>query len=209
MRGIRGFFKRALVLVAVLSAVTGAFAAATAAASGDSTNGPDGKLSVITVPTTTVADASQTSTTGTGTGTATLQQRINVRINGGTLTITPSTINVTLARVGHAYKGSLPAVQIIDARGSLAGWTATVAPATLPAGTQLHVRPGKPAAVTGLQGEVSATHPGIATANSPVALASAAPNGGGGTFSVDAALELIAPSTTAQTLTLSLDLVVS
>src|SRR4051812_27827225 len=206
MRGIRGFFKRALVLVAVLSAVTAAYAAATASATGNSTNASDGQLSVITVPPTTGADSSQTSTAGAGA--AALQQRIGVRINGGPLTITPSTINVTLTRVGHAYKGSLPAVQITEARGSLAGWTATVAAATLPAGTRLHVHPGKPVAVTGLQGEVTAAQPGP-SAGAPVVLASAQPNGGGGEFSVDAALELVAPSTTAQTLTLSLNLAVS
>jgi len=84
-------------------------------------------------------------------------------------------------------------VTVVDARGSLVGWMATVAPATLPPGADLLVWPGSPDVVAGNDGEVRSASVGSAEPASPAALMWAPAEGGGGTFTVDATVDLTIP----------------
>ena len=109
-------------------------------------------------------------------------QVIAVPVRPGSMTITPGLVRVTLRRgPGHTLTADLPQVTIIDARGSLAGWTATVAiSASVP--TSAELVPAPPVAVTGIQGEVRGGPPVPITPGQAAVLAQAGVGGGGGRF---------------------------
>lgn len=104
---------------------------------------------------------------------AVAQQRIGFVIHPGPLTISPASVTVRLHRAGGGYAGSWGPVWVIDARGTLVGWTASV---SAPPGVV--VSTDRPAAVTGRPSEVAAGEAGSGAVMRGVA------GGGGGTFVV-------------------------
>jgi len=139
-----------------------------------------------------------------------VQQTIAVSVLPGPLTVTPATESVTLSQVSVAgrglplYRGELSPVTVVDARGSLVGWRATVSlqgvdgvsAATL-SHAQLCVSAPAPTIVAGNPGDVvrGVAH-SCAGAGEPVSVFFAAPGGGGGTYSDTADLRLVVPGGT-------------
>ncbi len=112
------------------------------------------------------------------------QQELAVAIrSGGPLRVTPSEIAVVLHRDGDRLVGHLGPVQLVDPRGTLAGWHVVASFAAPGTGAVLLV-PGPPTAVSGRQSEVTAGRSESLRGNHRVVLMSAAPGGGGGTFSI-------------------------
>jgi hypothetical protein len=150
--------------------------------------------------------AGDTGTTGnTGTNDDSVEQIIAVPINPGPLTVTPSSESVSLANAngqgnGGSLAGSLSTVTVVDARGSLVGWDATVSlqsvdglsPADL-ARAKLCVSPDAVTVVAGNPPEVKAGQHACAKAGDALTLFYAPPNGGGGTFSDTGSLTLLVP----------------
>jgi len=113
------------------------------------------------------------------------RQTISVSVRGGVMTIAPSALTVVLHRGSRGYVGTLGPVTVDDARGTLAGWVATVALVDGPADT-VEVEPGAPRAVSGLQSEVARAAGGRLDGAVPIMWAP--PGGGGGGFEVSATL---------------------
>ncbi|HEY6473181.1 MAG TPA: hypothetical protein VIY26_09840 [Acidimicrobiales bacterium] len=97
--------------------------------------------------------------------------------------------------------GTLSTVTVVDTRGSLVGWQATVAlqslsgvPATDLARARLCVSPGPATAVSGRQPEVRTGRAACGGADEPFTFFFAPPNGGGGTFDDTARVTLRLPS---------------
>jgi hypothetical protein len=147
--------------------------------------------------------AGDTGTTGnTGTSTDSVEQILAVSINPGPLTVTPSTESVSFANAngqggGGRLAGSLSTVTVVDARGSLVGWDATVSLQSVDgvsaadlAKAKLCVSPGVVTVVAGNPPEVKAGQHACAKAGDALTLFSAPPNGGGGTFSDAGSLTL-------------------
>jgi hypothetical protein len=92
-------------------------------------------------------------------------------------------------------------VTVVDARGSLVGWQATLtlqslsgfSPADL-ARARLCVHPGAALAVSGRQSEVRAGKDACGSLHDPRTLFFAPPNGGGGTFDDTGQITLRLPS---------------
>jgi hypothetical protein len=96
--------------------------------------------------------------------------------------------------------GSLATVTVVDARGSLVGWRATVSLQSVAgvsaadlAKATLCVSPDAPTVVAGNPPEVRAAQPVCGDAGDPLPFFFAPPNGGGGTFSDTASLTLHLP----------------
>ena len=121
------------------------------------------------------------------------QQSLVVEIrSGGPLQVTPSWVAVVLHRDGDHWVGHLGPVQLVDPRGTLAGWH-VVASIMSSRDEGISIVPGQPTAIAGRQSEVTAggtqlVHRGDGSVPMPgddgTVLMSAAPGGGGGTFSV-------------------------
>lgn len=108
-------------------------------------------------------------------------------------------------RASRRLVATLAPVRIVDARGTLAGWEATVAldrpghraegrrsPRSRP--VLFCVRAGTPSMVSGNAADrVVAARPSCAPAGRPVPLVWAAPGGGGGTYEAGAVLTVLAP----------------
>ena len=98
------------------------------------------------------------------------------------------------------YRGTLPAVRVIDARGSLAGWQVVVrliAPETPEAsGARLFFQPGGPDAVSGQARGVRASRPVWSALGDSLSLFHAEPGYGNGAFDDDASVELFLPYAT-------------
>jgi hypothetical protein len=134
-------------------------------------------------------------------------QTLGVSVLPGLLTMTPTGDSVMFTHSGDRivnggrYNGTLPVVTVVDARGSLVGWNATVSlqgidgltPSQL-ASAQLCATPNAPTIVAGNPGEVSAAPRSCAGIDQPVTVFFAQPKGGGGTFTDTAALTLTVPS---------------
>jgi hypothetical protein len=134
-------------------------------------------------------------------------QALGVSVQPGRLTMTSTGDSVRFTHTGTRvanggrYDGTLPVVTVVDARGSLVGWNATVSlqgidglsPAQL-AGAQLCALPNAPTIVAGNPGEVSAAGRSCGGIDQPVTVFFARPKGGGGTFTDTATVALTVPS---------------
>lgn len=136
-----------------------------------------------------------------------LHQIISVSIQPGPLTVSPGSEQVPFTNMGplaHTiplYGGDLAPVTVVDARGSLAGWSATVSLQSVvglagagAARTRLCVDPGTPTMVAGNPNDVvRSAHRACGRVGDPISLFEAAPGGGGGTYQDTAHLTLIVP----------------
>jgi hypothetical protein len=127
------------------------------------------------------------------------------------MTITPSNLTVTLIRDrnGGHYRAALPAIRVVDARGSLAGWRATLTPTDLPSSATFRAKPANAVAIYGNQSEVRTAQPSNATRERPATLMSSDPDGGGGTFEVGGAVVVTLPHGHASQTTLHVTLTVA
>jgi hypothetical protein len=135
-------------------------------------------------------------------------QTFAVSVLPGPLTVNPASEAVTLSdHRGNGgagpYGGDLSSVTVVDARGSLVGWNAAVSlqaigggSASQLAGARLCVTPDLPTVVAGNPGEVLAATRSCGGVDQPVAVFSAPPGGGGGTFDDTAHLTLRIPAGT-------------
>jgi hypothetical protein len=176
--------------------------------------GPDGSSPAATTTTTTPAPAHATASNDGG-----LSQTLAVSVLPGSLTISPpaGSVSPTAGSVspsgdsmtfshdgdghGDTYRGTLPLVRIVDARGSLAGWNASVSlqgidglSASQLAGAQLCVNPDKPTIVSGNPGEVRAAKHSCGGVGDPISVFFAPPPGGGGMFTDSATMTLRIPA---------------
>jgi len=134
-------------------------------------------------------------------------QTFGISVLPGPLTVSPTTASVPLSpsfAFGHrisVYQGQLPPVTVVDARGSLVGWRATVSLQSVAgaASTQLAhafvcASSPKPTYVAGNPGDVVRGEAlSCAGVGDPLTVFWAAPGGGGGTFSDTAVLRLVVP----------------
>jgi hypothetical protein len=222
----------AVVLVGVLS--LGAWAVYADAASATPpnvtvswTDGPggssSGSSSTTTTTTTTPTPApppsgatggqpSSVSVSGAG-GSASLSQTIGVSVLPGPLTVSPASQSVTLARRGpgsvflfngESFGGPLGRITVVDARGSLVGWRASVTLLSVNGengdngngrgGAVLCVTPDAPTMVAGNPADiVRADRPSCGRIGQSIPVFFAAPNGGGGNYSDAGSLNLVLP----------------
>jgi hypothetical protein len=134
-----------------------------------------------------------------------VDQTFEVSILPGNLTITPATESVSLAKTnaqgnGGHLAGSLSTITVVDARGSLVGWNATVSLQSIDgvsaadlAKAKLCVSPDAVTVVAGNPPEVRSGQHACAKAGGALTLFFAPPNGGGGTFSDTGSLTLQVP----------------
>jgi hypothetical protein len=118
-----------------------------------------------------------------------LTQTISVSVRGGSLSVRPASVVVPLmwdAGRGR-YRGTAN-VDIVDARGTLTGWTASAVIQS--ASGPVSVRPGEPVALTGEDSGLSAGKKAQARGGDVVTLGSAASGGGGGSYRIPVELEL-------------------
>ena len=138
-----------------------------------------------------------------------VQQTLVVSILPGTLTVSPDSESVAFSR-GHGrgqdglYSGDLAPVKVVDARGSLVGWDATVSLQSVSglsdadlAHARLCVVPNAVTVVAGNPPEVRSGTRTCGNAGNTLRVFFAPPNGGGGTFSDTAALTLDLPGAAA------------
>ena len=119
-----------------------------------------------------------------------LHQTISVRVIGGTLSVSPTTLTVELRRArGNHFTGTFGPITVTDGRGTLSGWRASVWSAASGKGT-LMVHAGSPTAISGLQNEVDGAPPSDLSDGQSATIMRAPSGGGGGTFSVGGAVEL-------------------
>jgi hypothetical protein len=141
------------------------------------------------------------STGNTGANGDSAAQILAVSINPGPLTVTPATESVSLANAsGDHMGGSLSTVTVVDARGSLVGWDATVSLQSVDgvsaadlAKAKVCVSPDPVTIVAGNPPEVKAGPRRCGSAGDALTLFYAPPNGGGGTFSDTGGLSLLLP----------------
>jgi len=161
--------------------------------SGHQSSGPAG------VPTGT--EPSPTGPTG-----GSVQQTVGVSVLPGPLTVSPGSEAVGFATAGIAgrtsvYRGDLAPVTVVDARGSLVGWQATVSLQSI-GGVDaarldhalLCADPAAPTMVAGNPADVvRQAERSCAGVGGTVTLFSAAPGGGGGAYGDTASLSLLLP----------------
>jgi len=136
-----------------------------------------------------------------------VQQTIAVSILPGPLTVSPATESVSLAQLrafGRGlplYRGQLSPVTVVDARGSLVGWQASIslqgvagATAGQLAQARLCATAHTPTMVAGNPADVvRGVQHSCAGVGGAVSVFFAAPEGGGGTYSDTADLTLLIP----------------
>lgn len=161
------------------------------------------------------ASAPNAGTSGnTGTSGDSLQQTIAVVIRPGPLTVTPSSESITFTRShdGGSLASSLSPVTVVDARGSLVGWDATISLQSVEgvsaadlAAAKMCVSSDPVTVVAGNPPEVKAGKHTCGTVGDSLTLFYAPPNGGGGTFADTGRLTLDLPvAADASTLTATL-----
>lgn len=168
--------RRLFTVVAIASFVSGVGAAVAAGA--DQSHG-----SLSPAPTV------STSTTVAQVGGQKLTQTISVSVRGGTLSVRPASVVVPLSwdRSHGRYTGHAD-IDVIDARGTLTGWTASALVQF--ANGQVSVRPGKPAVIDGYNSGLSAAKKTEVRSGDVATLGSAAAGDGGGSFRIPVDLEL-------------------
>jgi hypothetical protein len=132
-------------------------------------------------------------------------QTMEVSVLPGQLSITPAGETVSFTKAhgrgnGGPQAGSLSTVTVVDARGSLVGWDATVSLQSVNgvsaadlAKARLCVTPDTPTVVAGNPPEVKAGRHACGKAGDALTLFDAPANGGGGTFSDIGSLTLRVP----------------
>jgi hypothetical protein len=144
-------------------------------------------------------------------------QTVAVSVLPGVLTVAPAADSVTFAHNGNGhgkgepYRGTLGLVKVVDARGSLVGWNASVSlqgieglTSSQLVGAQLCATPGAPTIVAGMPGEVRGAKNSCGGVGGQVSIFYAPPGGGGGTFTDTADLKLTVPLSDAKHLTAAL-----
>jgi hypothetical protein len=138
---------------------------------------------------------------------ASLDQTISVSILPGPMTVSPTSESVAFSQShgqgqGGPYRGSVAPVTVVDARGSLVGWNATVTLQSVTglddaqlAHARLCITPDPVTVVAGNPPEVRSGAHTCGSVGDPLTLFDAPPNGGGGTFSDTGALSLWLPGT--------------
>jgi hypothetical protein len=147
------------------------------------------------------ANSCNAATAPATTGNCAVQQTIQQQVNGGNLSMSQAggAVNmslITLNGTNQTSNGNLNRVTVIDARGTLTGWTLTGSMADLTTGANPDANHTIPAASVkwtpacaasvGIGAEVAAGTAGAIPTNA--ALCTAASGGGGGTFTADAAI---------------------
>lgn len=171
--------------------------------SATTTTEPFPPISIQPLPAgTPVAPASAATTTQS------MQQTLVLVINGGRMSVSPTSVDVVLHRKSDGnFAGKFGPITVVDARGSLVGWKLTAAlPA--PESGRPTVHPDAAVAVTGRPGEAAASHAATLTADGTVIM-SAAPDGGGGDFSISGTIEKDGGNHDGGTATVSLAFTVS
>lgn len=199
----------------------------------DANGNPSGPGGTTTTTTTTGVVGTTSSSAGTNVGVSvngangntgstggSLDQTMVVSLRPGPLTITPASEVVSFAKVhGHGdggpKAGSLSTVTVVDARGSLVGWQATVSLQSVDglsaadlAKAKLCVSPDAVTVVAGNPPEVKAGRHECGSASEALTLFYAPSNGGGGTFSDSGGLTLLVPGSKAGTVTATLAIAV-
>jgi hypothetical protein len=184
----------------------------------DANGDPSGPGGATTTTTTTVGAGGTTPSTdggvsvsvngandNTGSTGGSVGQTFSVSVLPGQLTVTPASESVSFTNAhgqgkGGQLAGSLATVKVVDARGSLVGWRATVSLQSVAgvsaadlAKATLCVSPHTPTVVAGNPPEVRAGRTMCGGAGDPLRLFFAPPNGGGGTFSDTGSLTLHLP----------------
>ncbi len=116
-----------------------------------------------------------------------LAQEVSVTIRpGGPLRVFPPRESVHLHRRGNQLVGALGPVEVVDPRGTLAGWDlrAALYPDSENTGLHLHVVPGVPHPIAGLEHGLVEGAPASLDPDGQVTLMRALPGDGGGSFSV-------------------------
>jgi hypothetical protein len=111
-------------------------------------------------------------------------------------------VTVVLDRVGASrhYQGALPPVTVVDGRGTLVGWTATLTyPANGQRGDVLAVRPTTPSVIDGEPRAIVAARRFLLSPGDSHALFRAPSGGGGGTYAAGATVDLVAEDGAAST----------
>jgi hypothetical protein len=181
--------------------------------------GPDGQPTGpggVPVTTTTLADGNGITVTpipndtgtnsadATGDASSSVQQTLSVSILPGPLTVSPGSESVAFSRPHgqDSFRGDLAPVTVVDARGSLVGWDATVSlqsvaglSASQLANARLCVDPDAVTTLAGRPSEVRSATRSCGRVGEPLSVFFAPPNGGGGTFSDAASLSLVLPAT--------------
>lgn len=197
MASTRSGWGSALAVPFVLCGAVAVASHAAAAGSGRWANG-----SVVAAP---VAQASTRQAPPPAPAGGTVGQVLAVTVQGAGLTASPGTEPVTLHRVGSSsrFSAGFGPLTVVDARGTLTGWTLWVsAVGPLPAGT-LTVHPAKPVTVSGVPSEVRSLNPSR-LGNAPVGVMTAAAGGGGGTFADSGTIDLESPSVSGDSVTVQL-----
>lgn len=132
-----------------------------------------------------------------------VEQTLVLEIHPGPLTVSPSSQSVSFSKAhgnGGPMASSLSTVTVVDARGSLVGWDATVSLQSVNgvnaadmAKAKLCVSPDAVTVVAGNPPEVKSGKHVCGAAGDALTLFYAPPNGGGGTFSDTAGLKLTLP----------------
>lgn len=130
----------------------------------------------------------------------TLTQTIRLEIRGGDLTIEPSSLVVELAAHGDVLRGELPDITVIDARGTLRGWTARVRMVSVAGvdaeGTTRRVPPGQVVLTPRAPSLIDGSLDGIVAGRTGRGrgfgtLLRAAKDAGGGTFVGGGTIEIV------------------
>ena len=167
--------KRLLAVTVIAGCLSGVGAAVAAGA--NQTNSPSPRVTTTTstvVPTASVGGLTQT---------------ISVSVRGGSLSVRPASVAVPLTwDAAHArYRGHAE-IDVVDARGTLTGWTASAVVQF--ASGQVSVRPGRPVVVDGYDSGLSAGRRAVVRNGDVVVLGSAAAGDGGGSFRIPVDVEL-------------------
>jgi len=219
MRKDGSLVKRAFAAVAVSAAATAAIASFATSANGAGRAQPTlhADTAHVTSPATSARPPVQihavpvsAATSEEVAATRVVEQQVSLAIVGGDMTIAPSAESLTLTRVDETdgYTADLPTIRVVDARGTLAGWNASLRATDVPASATFTLKPGHARAVYGNQSEVQTARPSRAT-EGDADLMFAAPGGGGGTFDVNGTVIVTLPHAHASQITLHVVLTVT
>jgi hypothetical protein len=121
---------------------------------------------------------------------AVTQQTVSIGVRGAGISVSPARVELTLLPTGDGTaRAELPRLTVIDARGTLAGWTVSVTP-SFAGNRALQLRPSTPTPIDGLADGLRAgpaTRSGSGVAR-PLAVAAAGE--GGGAFAVGGSITL-------------------
>ncbi|HEV3351301.1 MAG TPA: hypothetical protein VG076_00175 [Acidimicrobiales bacterium] len=142
------------------------------------------QTSTVTPPTVTTTSTTATQATAEG-----VTHTISVAVRGGSLSVRPASVVVPLTwDAACGCSRGQANVDVIDARGTLTGWTAR---AVVNAGNgTVSVRPAKPVVVDGEDSGLAAGKKVKTQSGGIVTLGSAAAGGGGGSYRIPVEVEV-------------------